>query len=98
MDNGVFSSPAEKAGRDFDQEILTIQAPTRIPPKHVMFVPATLRSALARYPQRKRIQQLATAGTGPLPSRTALGFMGRTTWNSRWQLPHPIDAVRRGTV
>ncbi|HEY5672833.1 MAG TPA: TRAP transporter permease [Malonomonas sp.] len=40
VDNVVFSSTAEKAGVDFDQEILNIQVPTHRPPKELMFIPA----------------------------------------------------------
>ena len=40
IDNVVFSSAAEKAGIDFDQEILNIQVPTKRPPKQIMFIPA----------------------------------------------------------
>ncbi|MGA6927306.1 MAG: TRAP transporter permease, partial [Desulfosarcina sp.] len=42
VDNVVFRSPAEKAGIDFDQEILHIYVPAKIPPKHLMFIPALL--------------------------------------------------------
>ena len=40
VDNVGFSSIAEKAGLDFDQEILNIQRPNKRPPKQLMFIPA----------------------------------------------------------
>ncbi len=39
IDNVVFSSPAEKAGVDFDQEILNLQVSLPRPPKELMFIP-----------------------------------------------------------
>lgn len=39
IDNVVFSSPAEKAGIDFDQEILNIQVATHRPPKELVYIP-----------------------------------------------------------
>ncbi|MCF6179843.1 MAG: TRAP transporter permease [Geopsychrobacter sp.] len=40
IDNVVFSSAAEKAGIDFDQEILNIQIATHRPAKEWMYIPA----------------------------------------------------------
>jgi hypothetical protein len=40
VDNVVFSSRAEKAGIDFDQEVLNIQVPSQRPPMQLMFIPA----------------------------------------------------------
>jgi len=54
IDNVVFSSPAEKAGIDFDQEILNIQMPTKRPPKQLMFIPAFVLYALVWFLQRGR--------------------------------------------
>ncbi len=54
IDNVVFSSAAEKAGIDFDQEILNIQVPTDIPPKQLMFIPALLLLALIWFGQKSR--------------------------------------------
>ncbi len=42
VDNVVFSSLAEKAGVDFDQEIMNIQMPTERLPKEIMYIPAIL--------------------------------------------------------
>jgi TRAP transporter 4TM/12TM fusion protein len=61
VDNVVFGSPAERAGIDFDQEILHLHVPTRIPPKHIMFIPAMMLLALVWFTQRKRMRGLATA-------------------------------------
>jgi hypothetical protein len=54
IDNVVFSSPAEKAGIDFDQEILNIQMPTKRPPKQLMFIPALLLYAFVWFLQNGR--------------------------------------------
>ena len=59
IDNVVFSSPAEKAGIDFDQEILNIQAPSKRLPKQLMFIPALALYALVWFVQRKRQKTLA---------------------------------------
>jgi len=61
IDNVVFSSAAEKAGIDFDQEILNIQVPTDIPPKQLMFIPAMLLLALVWFTQRVRAKKFQAA-------------------------------------
>jgi len=61
IDNVVFSSPAEKAGIDFDQEILNIQVPAKRPPKQIMFIPALLLLSLVWFMQRGRSRKLAAA-------------------------------------
>ena len=61
VDNVVFGSPAEKAGIDFDQEILHVYVPADIPPKHLMFIPAGLLLALVWLAQRKRQRQMEAA-------------------------------------
>ena len=61
VDNVVFSSQAEKAGIDFDQEILNIQMPSHRPPKQLMFIPALLLYALVWFVQRGRIKKLTPA-------------------------------------
>ncbi|MBC2711669.1 MAG: TRAP transporter permease [Desulfosarcina sp.] len=61
VDNVVFSSLAEKAGIDFDQEVLNIQMPSHRPPKQLMFIPALLLYALIAFVQRGRIRKLKTA-------------------------------------
>ena len=61
VDNVVFSSPAEKAGVDFDQEIRTIKVPTRRLPKQLMFIPAMGLMVLVWFLQRGRKQRLEAA-------------------------------------
>ena len=58
IDNVVFSSAAEKAGIDFDQEILNIQVPTKRPSKQIMFIPALILLALIWYLQNGRRKKL----------------------------------------
>ena len=50
----VFDSLAQKAGIDFDWEILSLQVPTARPPKQWMFVPALLLLAGIVWRQRSR--------------------------------------------
>ena len=59
IDNVVFASSAEKAGIDFDQEILNIQVPNERPPKQLMFIPALALAALIWFVQRGRKKRLA---------------------------------------
>jgi TRAP transporter 4TM/12TM fusion protein len=54
VDNVVFSSRAEKAGIDFDQEVLNIQVPSQRPPAQLMFIPAILLYALIWFIQKTR--------------------------------------------
>ena len=54
IDNIVFSSPAEKAGLDFDQEIISIEVPSDRLPKQVMIIPAFALLALIGFAQRRR--------------------------------------------
>ncbi len=54
VDNIVFASLAEKAGIDFDQEILNIKVPTERPPKQLMFIPALVLAVLVWFMQRGR--------------------------------------------
>ena len=61
IDNIVFSSPAEKAGLDFDQVILNVQVPTKRPPKQLMVIPAMLLLGLIWFLQRGRVRKLETA-------------------------------------
>lgn len=58
IDNVVFSSPAEKAGIDFDQKILNIQMPSQRPPKQLMFIPALVLYGLVWFVQRNRKRKL----------------------------------------
>jgi TRAP transporter 4TM/12TM fusion protein len=62
IDNVVFSSPAEKAGMDFDQELLNIQVPSKRLPKQLMFIPALVLYgfiALLQLRRRKTLEPQA---------------------------------------
>jgi hypothetical protein len=61
VDNVVFASPAERAGIDFDQEILTIKVPTKRPPKQLVFIPALALLVLVWFLQRGRRKKLEAA-------------------------------------
>ena len=54
IDNVVFASAAEKAGLDFDQEILNIQMPTDRLPKQLVYIPTLALFALVYLLQRRR--------------------------------------------
>ncbi len=54
IDNIVFSSPAEKAGMDFDQELLNIQVPAKRLPKQLLFIPAIALYAFVALLQVRR--------------------------------------------
>lgn len=66
IDNVVFGSAAEKAGMDFDQEILQIQMPTDRLPKQLLFVPACALFFLVYLLQkrRRREQEMTPALNG----------------------------------
>jgi hypothetical protein len=61
VDNVVFASPAEKAGIDFDQEVLNVRLPNQRPPKQLMFIPALLLAGVVWFVQRGRRRKLAAA-------------------------------------
>ena len=54
IDNVVFSSAAEKAGIDFDQEILNLQVPTHRLPKELVYIPTLGLYALLYWIQSRR--------------------------------------------
>ena len=54
IDNVVFASPAEKAGLDFDQQIVSLQIPTDRPSKQWVFIPAIGMVLLIAWLQRRR--------------------------------------------
>lgn len=64
IDNVVFSSAAEKAGIDFDQEILNLQVPTHRLPKELVYLPTLLLYAFLYLlqAQRRKKEGLAKAG------------------------------------
>ncbi|MEJ2199342.1 MAG: TRAP transporter permease, partial [Desulfuromonadales bacterium] len=59
IDNVVFSSAAEKAGLDFDQEILNIQIPTKRLPKELMYIPAVLLYGFVTLVQLRRRKKMS---------------------------------------
>jgi hypothetical protein len=62
VDNTGFDSPAEKAGLEFDQKIVTVREPLDQPPKQLMYIPALLVLGLIVVMQRgRRSRQLAPA-------------------------------------
>ncbi|MDA3904420.1 MAG: TRAP transporter permease [Desulfuromusa sp.] len=54
IDNVVFSSAAEKAGIDFDQEILNLQVPTHRLPKELVYIPTLTLFAFLYVVQSRR--------------------------------------------
>ena len=61
IDNVVFGSAAEKAGLDFDQQIVNLQIPAERPPKQLMFIPAIGLILLVAWLQRTRRNLLTPA-------------------------------------
>ena len=61
IDNVVFSSAAEKAGIDFDQEIISLQVPTKRLPKQIVLIPALVLFVLIIVAQRGRVKKLSPA-------------------------------------
>ena len=57
IDNVAFSSPAEAAGLQFDQEILQLQMPNHRPPRQLMWIPALALLGLVAWLQRRRLRQ-----------------------------------------
>jgi hypothetical protein len=54
VDNMVFGSAAEKAGLDFDWQILAVETQTERPPRQLMFIPAVVLLLLVAFLQRAR--------------------------------------------
>ncbi|MEO3430999.1 TRAP transporter permease [Pelagibius sp. CAU 1746] len=62
VDNAGFDSPAEAAGLEFDQEIVTVKEPLDQLPKELMYIPALLVLVLIVFMQRgRRARQPAEA-------------------------------------
>jgi len=63
IDNVAFDSAAQKAGLDWDQEIIEVLAPQWQPTKYLMYIPALLLLALVVWMQRRRsgVGRTATA-------------------------------------
>jgi TRAP transporter 4TM/12TM fusion protein len=70
IDNVAFNSPAQKAGLDWDQEIVNIQSLTDRPRKQWMFIPALALLTLVWFSQKRRIRRTALPKTGD-PTATA---------------------------
>ncbi|MEM7546750.1 MAG: TRAP transporter permease [Pseudomonadota bacterium] len=54
IDNVTFDSAAQKAGFDWDQEIITVQAPVAQPSKYLIFIPALVLLGIVVLLQRRR--------------------------------------------
>ncbi len=54
IDDAAYDSPAQKAGLDWDQEVLRVLRPASTPSKYWMFIPALLLLALVVMMQRGR--------------------------------------------
>ncbi len=54
VDDVAFDSPAQEAGLDWDQQILSVQVPNEQPTKYLVFIPALLVLALVVLMQRGR--------------------------------------------
>ncbi|RJE80308.1 TRAP transporter permease [Paracoccus sp. JM45] len=54
IDNVAFDSPAQKAGLDWDQKILSVNAPVAAPSKYWIYIPAFLLLMLVIWAQRRR--------------------------------------------
>ncbi len=52
-----FASNAEKAGIDFDQEIVSVQMEAEVPPKQLLFIPAVLMFMGIWWLQRGRVRK-----------------------------------------
>jgi len=61
IDDVAFDSKAQKAGLDWDQEILTVLQPQDQPSKYLMFIPALLLLGLVVFAQRHRNKVAKTA-------------------------------------
>ncbi|SDK92837.1 TRAP transporter permease [Pseudomonas indica] len=56
VDTVAFGSPAAEAGLEFDQEILSVRAPTESWPKELMWIPGFMLFGLVVWLQRRRRQ------------------------------------------
>ncbi|WP_169544645.1 TRAP transporter permease [Sneathiella aquimaris] len=54
IDNAAFDSPAQAAGLDFDQKILSVLVPVSQPAKELMYIPALILLAFIGLIQRRR--------------------------------------------
>ncbi len=63
IDNVAFDSPAQEAGLDWDQTILSVNAPVEAPSKYWIYIPAFLLLMLVVWAQRRRLP------SGPSPRK-----------------------------
>ncbi|MZR31615.1 TRAP transporter permease [Sneathiella litorea] len=64
VDNAMFDSPAQAAGLEFDQQILTILVPVSQPTKELLYIPALLLLGGIFWLQRRRQQSgISSAST-----------------------------------
>ncbi len=61
IDDVAYDSPAQKAGLDWDQEVLRVLRPVDTPTKYLMFIPALLLLAMVVWLQRRRLPALRPA-------------------------------------
>ena len=61
IDGATFDSPAERAGFDFDQEVLEVKLPSDQPPRELFFIPALLLLGLVYWLQRGRMRRQPAA-------------------------------------
>lgn len=61
IDNVMFASAAEKAGLDFDQEILNLQIPSHRPPKELMYIPVVFLYGFITMVQLRRRKKAQSA-------------------------------------
>ncbi|MDN5568904.1 MAG: DUF3394 domain-containing protein, partial [Paracoccus sp. (in: a-proteobacteria)] len=54
IDNVAFDSPAQEAGLDWDQTIMSVNAPVATPSKYWIYIPAFLLLVLVVWAQRRR--------------------------------------------
>ncbi|TRW97912.1 TRAP transporter fused permease subunit [Paracoccus sp. M683] len=64
IDDVAFDSAAQKAGLDWDQEILNVRSPVSAPSKYWLYIPVALLLALVVWSQRRRIGPGGAAPSG----------------------------------
>ncbi|MEL7348161.1 MAG: TRAP transporter permease, partial [Pseudomonadota bacterium] len=65
IDDVAFDSAAQKAGLDWDQEVLRVLRPTDQPTKYLMFIPALLLLAGVVWLQRRRVEVAPAPAPAP---------------------------------
>ncbi|WP_378943274.1 TRAP transporter permease [Paracoccus sp. R86501] len=63
IDNVAFDSPAQEAGLDWDQTIMSVNAPVEAPSKYWIYIPSFLLLMLVVWAQRRRLP------SGPAPRK-----------------------------